>query len=184
MRCVYIRNQQQEEHRMIPEICLPWLNNRYSLSRNYQINQGTNFDLSFVEFISLWSKHRLRKLAELIQSEQIDNYQRNANYAWVLTWKKKAFKAAGTMNAQTACIALRKDSVKTFYIQKGEKQSASARKRIGDAQRGKKISDDHKAAISRDKKGKKQSPEHVAKRLASMARKKAAAAAQPRALQL
>ena len=146
---------------------------QYDKRKNYQTGKGIVFDLSFEEYIALWSIHRLRKLERLVLSNEIKNYQKHLKYAWVLSWRSKSDKAAGVLNKDTAEILLRWQSEQRFYIQKGETQSTAARRKISDARRGKPLSAKHRRAIGDARLGVKQSEDHKLKRIEAMKATKA-----------
>ncbi|TXN78996.1 hypothetical protein [Methylobacterium sp. WL8] len=150
-----------------------WLSAQYEKANKYQTANGISFELTFEDYISLWSIHRLRKLEELVLNNEIKNFQKNKLYAWVLSWRKKSDKAAGVLNRDTAQILLRWESEKLFYIQKGETQSPDARRKISLARRGKPLSAKHKRAIGDARLGVKQTEAHKRKRIEAMKATKA-----------
>ena len=150
-----------------------WLKLQHNRASAYQTSKGINFDLTLAEYISLWSPYRLEKLERLILANEIKSYQKNKKYGWVLSWRAKKDRAAGTMNIETARILLRWQSEVVFRIQLGETQSAHARKKIGDARRGKPLSAQHRASISSARRGIQQSEEHKRRRIDAMRATKA-----------
>ena len=152
---------------------LAWLSTQYEARKKYQIGNGVIFSLSFDDYITLWTIHRLRKLEKLVLNNEIKNYQKNLKYAWVLSWRRKSDKAAGILNKDTALILLRHQSERLFYIQKGETQSPAARRKISDARRGKPLSAKPKRAIGDARLGVKQTEAHKRKRIDAMKATKA-----------
>lgn len=150
-----------------------WLRSQHSKAAVYQSANGINFDLTLEDYISLWSTYRLNKLEKLILTNRIKGFQKNPRHAWVLSWRSKRDRAAGTMNKVTARILQRWESEVVFRIQRGETQSASARRKIGDARRGKPLTAQHKAAIGNSRRGIQQTAEHKRKRIEAMRATKA-----------
>ncbi|MCC4298324.1 NUMOD3 domain-containing DNA-binding protein [Aurantimonas coralicida] len=158
---------------MIPENCLEWLHKRYTNSLRYQTGRGIDFELSFEEYLGLWSQDKLKKISKWIEDGDITHRQKHPLYGWVLSWRSKQDRKDGVMNKATARILQRGSSERRFLLQKGEKHTEEAKAKIGAAHRGKEITQEHREAISQSKKGKPQTPEQIAKRRASTAATKA-----------
>jgi hypothetical protein len=142
-----------------------WLKRRFENSKVYQAKRGIRFDLSFEDYLSLWSADKLRQLEKYAAKGNIDRRMGHKEKGWVLSWVSKEARKAGVLNKDTARVLTRKTSEMRFFMQKGERHTAAAKKAIGDAHRGKKISEEHRRAISASKKGVKQSEEHKRKRV-------------------
>ena len=145
---------------------ITWLFQQYEKSKSYQMAKGIIFNLSFLEYQSLW-QCQSKKLNYWYGSGKLDTFMRHPQQGLVLSWRSKELRAAGVMDATTACVITRANSEKRFFLQAGEQHTEEAKKRIGDGQRGRKRSDKHKAAISRARKGQPQSKEQIAKRVAA-----------------
>lgn len=151
----------------LPAGIVTWLWSHYSSAQSYQISKGIDFKLTFLEYQALWSERQLKKLVYWHKSRRLDSAMRHPDSGYVLSWRSKADRAAGVMDATTARILTREKSRERFYLQAGETHTEDAKKRIGDAQRGRKRSAKHKAAVSRSKKGVKQSQEQIDARVAA-----------------
>jgi hypothetical protein len=145
-----------------------WLYTRYQRAENYQTKNGIHFDLTFEEYLSLWSPYRLLKLEEYLRNNEIDRRMRHPLYGWVLSWVSKEARKAGVMNKNTARLLNRADSERRFFMQRGERHTEEAKAAIGKAQRGKTITQEHRNAVSVARKGTKQSDEHKRKRSDAM----------------
>jgi hypothetical protein len=142
-----------------------WLYTRYKRAEDYQTENGIHFDLTFEEYLSLWSPYRLLKLEEYLRNNEIDRRMRHPLYGWVLSWISKDARKTGVMNKDTARLLNRDDSEKRFFMQRGERHTEEAKAAIGAAHRGKSISQEHREKISAARKGTKQTEEHKRKRI-------------------
>jgi hypothetical protein len=145
-----------------------WLEQRFEKSKAYQTARGIRFELTFEEYIKLWSADKIRKLEKYAAAGDLDRRMRHPDKGWVLSWASKEARKAGVMNKDTARVLTRKTSEIRFFMQKGERHTEAAKKAIGDAHRGKKISEKHRNDISKARMGVKQSEEHRRKRSEAM----------------
>jgi methylphosphotriester-DNA--protein-cysteine methyltransferase len=145
-----------------------WLQQRYADARRYQVSRGTQFELTFADYIDLWRLRRLRQVLELMRTGRLLKRMRHPDRGWVLSWSNKDAREAGVMNKHTACIIQRLTSKLRFYLQKGERHTEAARAKIGAAKRGKPLSEAHKEAIRAARTGVAQSEEHKRKRIAAI----------------
>lgn len=136
---------------------------QYCKAIKYQrLQNQIEVKMSFEEFVSLWSKHRINTIAaKLDQSAVSLRAYLTGIYRPVCSWvSKDARVKGGVMTVEMAKIRTAEESKRLFQFQPGDKHTDEARKAIGDSKRDK-----------------KQSPEQVAKRTASrvatMARKRA-----------
>lgn len=151
----------------LPQGIVTWLWGHYSRSKTYQESQGVTVNLTFLEYQFLWKPKQMEKLIYWQKSNRIEQAMKHPDSGLVLSWRSKADKANGVMDATTARILTREASRRRFYLQAGETHSESARKKIGDAQRGRKRSAEHRAAIGNARRGTKQTPEQIAARVAA-----------------
>lgn len=161
---------------------ITWLWGHYSRAKAYQEAKGITVNLTFLEYQSLWKPRQLEKLTYWHKSKRIEQAMKHPDSGLVLSWRSKADRAKGVMNATTARILTRGASRRRFYLQPGETHSENARKKIGDAQRGRKRSNQHRAAIGNARRGTKQTPEQIAKRVAATRATKLLKQQQPQAL--
>ncbi|MGT2477900.1 hypothetical protein ACU4GR_01250 [Methylobacterium oryzae CBMB20] len=145
-----------------------WLERQFARARSYQTGRGTQFDLTFDDYVDLWRLRRLQKVVLLMKAGRLKNRMRHPDRGWVLSWSNKNARKSGVMNRHTACIIQRLTSKLRFYLQKGERHTDAARARIGAAKRGKPLSVAHKQAIRAARTGVAQSEEHKRKRIAAI----------------
>lgn len=145
-----------------------WLERQFARARSYQIGRGTQFDLTFDEYVDLWRLNRLKKVVQLMKAGRLRSRMRHPDRGWVLSWSNKAARKTGVMNKHTACIIQRLTSKLRFYLQKGERHTEAARAKIGAAKRGKPLTAAHKEAIRAARTGVAQSEEHKRKRIEAM----------------
>ena len=145
-----------------------WLERQFARARSYQTGRGTQFDLTFDDYVDLWRLSRLEKVLLLMKAGHLKNRMRHPDRGWVLSWSNKDARKTGVMNRHTACIIQRLTSKLRFYLQKGERHTDAARARIGAAKRGKPLSVTHKEAIRAARTGVAQSEEHKRKRIAAI----------------
>lgn len=145
-----------------------WLERQFARARSYQTGRGTQFDLTFDDYVDLWRLSRLKKVVLLMKASRLRSRMRHPDRGWVLSWSNKNARKAGVMNKYTACIIQRLTSKLRFYLQKGERHTDAARAKIGAAKRGKPLSVAHKEAIRAARTGVAQSEEHKRKRIAAI----------------
>lgn len=139
----------------------------YSRAEIYQTSAGIKFELTFLEYEALWSEDQRKKLIYWHESDRLAKAMAHPDKGYVLSWRSKADRTAGAMNATSARILTREHSRQRFNLQARETHTEAARKKIGDAQRGRTRSAEHRAAIRYARKGTKQSPEQIAQRVAA-----------------
>src|SRR5687768_4048901 len=93
-----------------------WLEQRYEKSKVYQTEQGIHFDLSFEEYLNLWSADKIRKLEKYAAAGDLDRRMRHPDKGWVLSWSSKEARKAGVMNRDTARVLTRKTSETRFFM--------------------------------------------------------------------
>lgn len=142
-----------------------WLECQFARARSYQVDRGTQFDLTFDDYVDLWRLSRLKKVVQLMKAGRLRSRMRHPDRGWVLSWSNKAARKTGVMNKHTACIIQRLTSKLRFYLQKGERHTDAARAKIGAAKRGKPLTAAHKEAIRAARTGIAQSEEHKRKRI-------------------
>jgi hypothetical protein len=142
-----------------------WLEQRFEKSKAYQTARGIRFELTFEEYIKLWSADKIRKLEKYAATGDLDRRMRHPDKGWVLSWASKEARKAGVMNTDTARVLTRKTSEVRFFMQKGERHTQAAKDAIGKAHRNKTISQEHREKISGARKGTKQTEEHKRKRV-------------------
>lgn len=118
--------------------------------------------MTFDEYLSLWSKHRIATIAKKKDQggKALLSYFSGA-FRPVCSWVSKDERVkGGVMTVEMAKIRTAEESKRLFQFQAGDKHT-----------------EDSKIAIGNSKRGKKQTPEQIAKRtaarVATMARKKA-----------
>ncbi len=161
---------------MIPQICKAWLENAYPRTRRYQEGKGVRFDLTLEEYCKLWEP-LLWKMEKALNDGTWHKQQKHPELGYVVGWRKKQFRAEGVMNADTARVQTRKQSVRTHQMQAGEKHSELSKQKISAAKKGEKRSPEARAKYSAAKQGTRQTPEQIAKRVEATRRTKALNAA-------
>lgn len=98
---------------------------QYTSSKAYQEKKQIVFELTFEQFVGLWTKYRLDKLAKLIDSPKgrLTSYLKHPIHRPVLTWTAKEQRRTGVMTHLNACIKTAAQSKFTFHIKKGEKHA-------------------------------------------------------------
>ena len=125
----------------------------YASSRAYQVEKlGHTFDLTLPQFHGLISANQRATIRRHLREGTIDGFMAS-NFGYVLSWTSKAAGLGGVMNKTTAKVQPRDHSKKMFRIQKGEKQTARAKAKIGDAKRGKRQSEEHVQARAEAQRG-------------------------------
>ena len=142
-----------------------WLERQFARARSYQTGRGTQFDLTFDDYVDLWRLNRLKKVLQLMKASHLRSRMRHPDRGWVLSWRNKDARKRGVMNKHTACIIQRLTSKLRFFLQKDERHTDAARAKIGAAKRGKPLSEAHKQAIRNARTGIAQTEEHKRKRI-------------------
>src|SRR3712207_873658 len=75
-----------------------WLEQRYENSKTYQTEQGIRFELTFEEYLNLWSADKIRKMEEYAAAGDLDRRMRHKEKGWVLSWSSKDARKARVMN--------------------------------------------------------------------------------------
>ena len=110
-----------------------WLDRQFTRAERYQKGRGIQFDLTFDEYVDLWTLKNLKKVASLIKQGRIGSRMRHPDKGWVLSWSSKAARSSGVMDKSTARVLQRQTSKLRFYLQVGDKHTEAAKKKIGDA---------------------------------------------------
>lgn len=105
------------------EDVLEVLKGRYEAAEKYQTSNGVQFQLSFEQFLTLWTPYRINKLGELLDSGRIKAYLRDRENRPVCSWKKTEDKDGGVMTVHNAQIMTAAQSVFKFGIKAGEKHT-------------------------------------------------------------
>lgn len=124
----------------------------YSRSANYQTKKGTQFQLTFAEFLDLFDSNMLNSMARSFIKGSIEQRQRS-DFAYVLTWKSRQDLLNGVMNASTAMVGTRKVSQHNCRYLPDEERDEKARKKMSDKKKGKPRLESVKKQISETKKG-------------------------------
>jgi hypothetical protein len=124
----------------------------YSRSARYQANKEVSFTLTFDEYLSLFSSQLLNSMAKSFVKGTIEKRQ-SSDYAFVLSWKSRQAKLANVMNAETALICTRGQSIYNCQYLPGEERDEKARKKMSDKKKGKARPESVKQQISQTKTG-------------------------------
>jgi len=133
----------------------------YSRSAAYQSAQGIRFTLRFEEYLNLYSDAMLNSMARSFKKDTIEGRQQS-KYALLLTWRSRQDKLNGVMDATTAVIAGRAESIHNCRYLPGEERDERARKKMADKKIGVARPDWVKEKISETKTGVRQDAEHSA----------------------
>lgn len=184
------RNRMRLNGVWVSQALMTILERKFDYSARTQTKAGVQFDMSFEQYLALITISRLQTMEKHLKRGSFMAFMQS-NYGYVLTWKGRAERDAGIMNAETAIFTDRETSKRRQQFQKGDKHSDVSKQRISEAKRGQKHSEETKALIavakrgqthtdttrakiSATKKGRPMSPEHKEKIRAAMLARKAA----------
>lgn len=153
---------------MTPQLSL-FLQGWYEKAELRQSGKGRIIDLSYEDFLGLFSKRQLDTLEKHMADGSIYGRQNRENkYALVLSWKSFALSQAGVMHPEAMQICARWKSEADCRMGKGDKHSAKSKAKISKARTGTTHKPETKAKISSSMQGvnvgRKDTPETTAKR--------------------
>lgn len=105
--------------------------------RDYQVDKGRTFNLTTAEFATVIAPHQRRTIIKHLNNGTMSDFMKHRLYAYVMSWVSKEAFIAGVMDKSTAKVMTRKASEIMCGIKKGDKQSETAKAKIGAAKRGK-----------------------------------------------
>ncbi|UYY77480.1 hypothetical protein [Sphingomonas sp. R1] len=136
-----------------------YLRSWHKTSTTQKIKDGIYVDLSFSDFLNLFSKKQLVSLEKHIAENSIRYLMSPENpYAYVLTWASYNACSTRVFNKETACITSRMKSEKINKPQKGDKLRESHKVSISKGLKDKPKSEEHRKNISESMKGQKRGP--------------------------
>lgn len=126
-----------------------FLRSWHATSRKTQTDAGKRFELTYEDFLALWSPKQIAELEKRIDAGSLYMWLNSKNLdAYVLSWKSYADSQGEVMNKDTACIVKRRASFKMCRIGKGDKHSEKSKELISFKLTGKSKPDQHKAKIA------------------------------------
>lgn len=131
-----------------------FLRSWHRTSGQTQRDNGKQFDLSFDDFLGLWSKSQLRNAERWCADGSL--YLRlnsDSERAYVLSWVSYAASQGPVMNRHTAQICTRKQSAQACLPQKGDTLGERHKARISKKLTGQSKSEKHRANISASMQG-------------------------------
>ncbi len=155
-----------------------YLKSWHKTSTTRQMGKGRVVELTYTDFLSLFTPGQLMGLEWAIQNDTLRQLQNEkSSEALVLTWRGYEAVASGHFNTRTAMICSRKTSEKKCRMVAGDTHTAETKARISKSKTGKRNSASHNKNISKATIGVSKSawtPERKAARRALIAAKKAA----------
>jgi hypothetical protein len=104
---------------------------KFNQCREYQEAHGIRFWLEFDEFVRMFSKKRLDRIARCIDLKQKEYYYwGTGNSRLVLSWRDKAAKASGVMYKDTARLLTAINSRNRFGMEKGDTHTPTAKAKM------------------------------------------------------
>lgn len=158
--------------RHIEEDLLKILHERFKAARNYQLNKGVPFELTFHQFLFLVTDSRLNTIRNAMKKNVVESFFRSRS-GYVLSWKNAEAMRSGVMNYETAAYVNRADSRKVGHFIKGDKHSEASKEKISKAKKGSKHNEATRKKMADAKRGNTMSEETKAKIRATMLARKA-----------
>jgi len=146
-----------------PDIC-QFLQGWFNKAKARQEAKGKTFNLTFGEFLTLWGKRRLTKLAEWKDKGTLYvNCRRPTpsdpnSYGYVLAPISFAASRETVYDATTLQICTRAKALEDCKMKKGDKHSEESKARISASTKGVEKKPEHRAKISKSMKGKNTGP--------------------------
>ncbi len=138
---------------------LGYLKSWHATSTQKQRDAGHYVDLTFIEFLNLFTTDHLQRLRIALMDGKITRTQNENNArALVLTWRNYAARSSGEFTSETAFVCTRAKSFEINRSQTGDKLRAGHVENIRESLTGLAKTDAHKAAISEASKGKSKAP--------------------------
>lgn len=126
-----------------------FLRSWHETSAETQRKNGKEFNLSFEEFLSLWSPQQLRRMQKWSDDNNLYLKLSAENEdAYVLTWTSYRESQGPVMHVGNAQILKRKDSLKVCRVAKGDTLPEKTRSKISRTLTGMVKEEDHKRKIS------------------------------------
>lgn len=154
------------------------LHRMYESSQRRQIAAGSQFDLSFNDYLTLITKARRQRMERELKNGTFKRFMESPT-GYVLTWKDRSSKASGVLSTETACFVNREQSRRNQHFKKGDRHAQESKDAIARARTGTKQSEETKARIRAGNLGQTRSEETKAK--ISAARKGRTMSAETRA---
>ena len=137
-----------------------YLKGWYEKSKKFQEGKGKTFQLSYVDYLNLWGKRRIRSLTQWMDDGSLFIRQRrhtvqnpNPN-GYVLAPVSFAASQEVVLTAENMAISTRATALQNCKMKKGDKHREDSKARISAKTKGVKKSDTHRAKISQSMKGK------------------------------
>ncbi len=162
-----------------------YLRSWYDTTARNKHNDGVVVELTFPQFLTLFSKKQLRTLQDAIDANRLRYLQDIGNQlALVATWKSYAACSSNVWSVETATICSRNKSATINLPQAGDKLRPQHCENISKSLTGLEKSEEHKTAISEATKGKSKAAWTPERRAARSAQRKAQEAAKRAAKQM
>ncbi|KQO13420.1 hypothetical protein [Sphingomonas sp. Leaf242] len=140
---------------------LELLEREFQTTIRYQKKQNDiTVTMTFDEYLSLWSNHRIRSMGQKIDQgpKVIDFYMKNT-FRPVCSWvSRDALVRGGTMTVENAKITSAEDSKRLFQFKPGDKHQVKSKDKIRNARLGKSQTPEHVAKRTAGQKGVKRRP--------------------------
>jgi hypothetical protein len=163
---------------------IAFLTGRYEAARRYQTSKGVSFQITFDQYLTLFTQARRNiLLAKLNKSgvEGAERFFRHTEKGWVLSWISG--KPAAAMTVADVKIMTRNQSKKNSQFKPGDTHTEKAKQAIGAAKRGVKRKPESVELSRQAHLNSKRSPEAKAKMRAKALEREARKRAEKAALE-